>query len=136
MSWGPSNPLWRWQHRKKARRSVKHKHKGVKMARRRNRYYRRARKAAGGILGGMGGKAISGVKLGVATVAVGYLANAIPQLQNPMIRGVVGLVVPSVKGIPIGQVMVAGSAIQLASPLLGGITSKGSEGGGSDPYNY
>lgn len=138
MKWGKGNPLWEWQHRKKTRRHrVKHK-KVIKMARRRRSYFRRARRAAGGMLGGMQGKAIAGGKLALAGILVGMATQAAPQfLSNPLIRGGLGLVVPNFKGIPIGTVMTASAITEVASPIVGSVVGGAvATSQAANPYQY
>ena len=139
MRWGPSNPLWRWQHRK-SKRHVKHKTRQVVHVVRRRRwrsYYRRARRAGGGMMSGIGGKAMAGGKLALAGLIVGLAGRAAPQfLSNPLIRGGLGLVIPNFKGIPIGNVMVASSINEVASPILSSITGGAASNGSSNPYSY
>jgi len=121
---------------KKRHRHVKTK-KVIKMARRRRSYFRRARRAAGGMLGGIQGKAISGGKLALAGILVGLATQAAPQfLSNPLIRGGLGLVVPNFKGIPVGTVMVSSAMTEVAAPIIGSVVGGATATTAANPYAY
>jgi len=144
------NGMWRFVKKGKSKR--KSKPKVVKMARKYRRswrgrvrsYGRRASSAGRGLLGGIAPRFMAGSKLAIAETGVNYAEAFIPGVfTNPAWAGIIGLVVPNIRGVPFGNVLVSRSEQRLVGPMVNqvisgtlGIAGPAMVNAGADPYKY